>query len=155
MKENKYILCTTSEKQTIELGVQFAKLQFKIICLVGQLGSGKTVLAKGYAKGLAISEYVTSPTFNIINKYEKKDIVFNHMDAYRIDSEDMLYDLGFEEIFDDNNYVIIEWADNIKKSIPKEAIWIEIKKDKTDFDKRYFIINCSKQQMIDLGKIRV
>lgn len=155
MKVNKYVLCTKNDEQTFLLGTQLAKLNFKIVCLVGDLGSGKTVLSKGYAKGLGINEYITSPTFNIINRYEKENIVLNHMDAYRVESEDMLYDLGFEELFDNSNYVIIEWANNIKNSIPNKAIWIEIKKDEVDLNIRYFVINCNKSQMVNLGNIRV
>ncbi len=155
MKDKKLVLCTKNEDETYVLGMQLASLHIKCICLVGDLGSGKTVLSKGYAKGFAINGYITSPTFNIINKYEKDDIIFNHMDAYRIEDEEMLYDLGFEELFDDGNYTMIEWADNIRNSIPENAIWITIKKDDSDLKLRYFLIECNEKQLVKIGKVRV
>lgn len=155
MRDKKYILCTKSDEETFSLGAQFASLEFNNICMAGDLGSGKTVFSKGYAHGLGIDEYITSPTFNIINRYEKDNITFYHMDAYRITDEEMLYDIGYEEMFDDNCFVVIEWADNIKNSISDQAIWIDIKKDENDMNIRYFIIHCNQEEMEKLGKIRV
>jgi len=155
MKTNKYLLCTKNDKQTFELGVQLAKLKIKSICLVGDLGSGKTILAKGYAKGLGIKGHITSPTFNIINRYEENDIIFNHMDAYRITDEEMLYDIGFEELFDKDSYVIIEWANNIENAIPKDTLWIYIKRDTSNINTRYITINCNKEQLLEIGLKRI
>ncbi|MCK5812020.1 MAG: tRNA (adenosine(37)-N6)-threonylcarbamoyltransferase complex ATPase subunit type 1 TsaE [Clostridiales bacterium] len=155
MKLKKYAFCTKSEKETFHFGVQLAKNQYKTICLVGDLGSGKTVLSKGYASGVGILEQVTSPTFTIINQYEKNEFTFYHMDAYRITNEEMLYDLGFEELFDKNTCVVIEWADNIKNAIPSDALWITITKDIEDKTIRYFIIKGNEKQIEKLGESRL
>lgn len=155
MKDKLYALCTKSEKGTFHLGAQLAKNQFKTICLVGDLGSGKTVLSKGYAFEIGIKEHITSPTFTIINQYEKDELTFYHMDAYRITNEDMLYDLGFEEFFDEQTCIVIEWADNIKNSIPKDALWITITKDELDEAIRYFVIKGNKEQIEKIGESRL
>lgn len=139
MKYKQLSICSKSEDETFDFGALLSKLKVNIVCLSGDLGSGKTVLAKGYAKGLNIDEYITSPTFNIINNY-KGDHDFYHMDAYRITDEDMLYDIGFEELFEEDSFVVIEWANMIKNSIPKEAIWIEFNKDENNTNNRYLTL---------------
>lgn len=137
---------TTSARQTQKLGGMLAK-ELKggeIICLTGELGSGKTTFTQGFLKGLKIEGPYTSPTFVIMKHYHithniehtaknKKmshppsSILHDayHIDAYRIKSSDML-NLGWEEIIaDPGNVVIIEWADRIRDIIPDNAIWIE------------------------------
>ena len=154
MKTKKYIFCSTGESQTESTGEALAKTVRGIICVEGDLGAGKTVLARGIANGLGINEYITSPTFNIINTYETKNIIFNHMDAYRMTDPEMLYDIGFFELFEQSK-VVIEWADNIKKSIPEGALWITIKKDDTNESIRYFIIEGSKKEIEAIGGERL
>lgn len=108
---------TTSAKQTQKLGELLAQ-ELKggqIICLSGDLGSGKTTFTQGLLKGLKIAGPYTSPTFVIMKKY--KNNIF-HFDAYRVGAKDIL-NLGWEEIIaNKNNVVIVEWADRIKKIIP-------------------------------------
>ncbi len=100
-----------------------------IIGLQGELGSGKTTFIQGLAKGLGVKEKITSPTFVILKKYKIpskiiKDAFLFHIDCYRIKSEDLL-ELGFEEIANDSqNIVVIEWAERAKK-ILKNALWIK------------------------------
>lgn len=94
----------------------------EVICLSGDLGAGKTTFTQGLLKGLKIGGPYTSPTFVIMKKY--KDNIF-HFDAYRIKDKDIL-NLGWEEIIaDKNNIVIIEWAERIKKILPKNSLWIK------------------------------
>lgn len=117
---------TISAKQTQKLGEILAGevKGGKIICLSGDLGSGKTTFTQGLLKGLNVKGPYTSPTFVIMKKY--KNNIF-HFDAYRIGSKDIL-NLDWEEITaDKNNIVIIEWADRIKKIIPKDCLWIKFK----------------------------
>lgn len=97
-----------------------------IICLEGELGSGKTTFTQGLLKGLKVKGPYTSPTFVIMKKYKSN---IYHFDAYRIKDKDIL-NLGWEEIVADNppaggNIIIIEWADRIRKIIPKGAVWIK------------------------------
>lgn len=101
----------------------------QIYCLVGDLGVGKTVFTKGFAKGLGIVEDITSPTFTIVNEYNSSKAPFYHFDVYRLNSADEFYDVGFEEYFYSNGICLIEWADMIPEFIPNDAIWIKIEKD--------------------------
>ncbi len=96
-----------------------------VICLEGELGAGKTTLTQSIAKGLEIHDYVTSPTFTIIKEYNGRLNLY-HMDAYRLDSEDEMYDLGYDEYIKSDGVCIIEWASKIKGLIPKSAINITI-----------------------------
>lgn len=96
-----------------------------VICLEGDLGAGKTTLTQSIAKGLDVKDYVTSPTFTIIKEYVGRLNLY-HMDAYRLDSEDDMYDLGYDEYINSDGVCIIEWASKIKGLIPKAAINITI-----------------------------
>ncbi len=127
------ILISKSEKETREFGEKLAKKISppSIICLYGDLGGGKTTFVKGLAKGLKIKEKITSPTFIILRKYRgkkgKKSINFYHIDLYRT-KEFELSNLGVEEILNEPNSIIaIEWAEKIKKFLPKKRIEIEFK----------------------------
>jgi len=117
---------TTSAKQTQKIGELLAQ-EIKsgtIICLSGDLGSGKTTFTQGLLKGLKVKGPHTSPTFVIMKKY--KNNVF-HFDAYRVGEKDIL-NLGWEEIIaNKNNIIIVEWADRIKKIIPKKSLWISFR----------------------------
>ena len=135
------IFVTNNFRKTQELG-RILALEIKkstIICLEGNLGSGKTTFTQGFLKGLEMKGPYTSPTFVIIKEYKKqktrkdKQNVY-HIDAYRVKSEDIL-NLGWEEmIAEKNNIIIIEWADRIKKIIPRGALWIKF--DWMDQNKR-------------------
>lgn len=123
---------TKSFKETQKLGEILAKeiKGGKIICLEGELGSGKTTFAQGFLKGLGVKGPYTSPTFIVLKQYELKARSYElkavyHIDAYRVSAKDIL-NLGWEEIIaDKNNIIIIEWADRIKKIIPKNCLWIK------------------------------
>lgn len=117
---------TNSFKETQKLGEILAS-ELKggtVICLTGELGSGKTTFTQGLLKGLKIKGPHTSPTFVIMKKYRNN--IF-HFDAYRVKDKDIL-NLGWEEIIaDPKNIVIIEWADQIKNIIPRKSLWISFK----------------------------
>lgn len=95
-----------------------------IITLNGNLGAGKTTFTKFFAKHLGVKTTVNSPTFNILKEYEFKNKKLYHIDAYRLENSEE--DLGFEEIFYDDNVCVIEWSEFIKDFIPKDNINIEI-----------------------------
>ncbi len=104
-----------------------------VIGLEGDLGSGKTTFVQGIAKGLGIKGKITSPTFVIMRKY---DFLY-HIDCYRIKSKDLL-ELDFKEIIKQSgNIVVIEWAERIKKVLPKDVIWMKF--EYLDKDKRKII----------------
>ena len=116
-------------EETNEFGIRFGKAlkSGDILCLNGDLGAGKTTLSKSIGVGLGVEEYITSPTFALINQYKGRVPVY-HFDVYRLENAHELYDLGFDEYFYGNGVCIIEWADKIDKMIPKDRIVIDIEK---------------------------
>lgn len=123
--ENK--ITTYSEKETIEIAQNLESEKFPnmVICLEGDLGSGKTVFTKGFAQALGIEETVTSPTFNIIKEYPNGELPLYHMDVYRLDGK--VDDLGIEDYYTRGGVTIIEWSDMIKDYLPEERLDIKFK----------------------------
>ena len=109
-----------------------------VVCLNGDLGAGKTTLTKSIAKGLGIDDYVTSPTFTIVNEYYGK-IDLYHIDTYRLDDMVDVDYLGFDEYFYSDGVTIIEWAEKIRDALPEEYMEINIKSndDKRDLAIKY------------------
>ena len=95
-----------------------------IICLNGELGSGKTMFVKGIANALGIQDTITSPTFNIIKEYDG-ELPLYHLDVYRLDGD--TNGVGIEEYFSKGGVVVIEWADTIKSILPEERLDIKFK----------------------------
>jgi len=114
-------------KDTEKLGKIIAKCLEKgaVICLDGELGAGKTSLTQFIAKEFDVKEYMVSPTFTIIKEYDGK-LPFFHIDAYRMGSEDDMYDLGFDEYIYSEGVTVIEWADLIRGMLPEERVNIKI-----------------------------
>ena len=133
-----YKITTYSEDETMELAqnIESEKFPNMVICLIGDLGSGKTVFTKAFALALGINENITSPTFNIIKEYDNAEMKLFHMDVYRL--SDTKQDIGIEEYFTKRGVCIIEWADLIEDILPKNRLDIKIKM--VDEDTRQFII---------------
>lgn len=114
---------------TMNLGKQLGSVvkPGDIICLTGDLGTGKTHFSKGIAKGLGIDSPITSPTFTIVNEYEGR-LKLYHFDVYRVNDPDEIEAIGFDEYIFSDAVSIIEWANYINELIPEEHIWVEIKK---------------------------
>ena len=134
-----YKITAYSEDETIELAqnIESEKFPNMVICLEGDLGSGKTVFAKAFAKANGINENITSPTFNIIKEYDG-ELKLYHMDVYRL--SDIKQDLGIPEYFTKKGVCIIEWSDLIEDILPKNRLDIRIKSSEEDEDKRIIII---------------
>ncbi len=132
---------TDSEKETLKLGERLAKDAFpgQIITLDGELGCGKTVFAKGFAKGLGIEEPVTSPTFTIVQTYETGRLPLYHFDVYRIEEPEEMYECGMDEYLFSDGVCIIEWAKNIAPVLPNDVLGIEIKRDEKTGDESRII----------------
>lgn len=96
-----------------------------VICLNGDLGAGKTTISKAIGVGLEVEDYITSPTFTIINEYKGR-LPLYHFDVYRLESGEELFDLGVDDYFYGKGVCLVEWAENIQESLPKERleIWI-------------------------------
>lgn len=120
------VTITKSSKETQKLGQDLAKSKnIRFLALFGNLGSGKTTFAQGFAKGLGIGERIISPSFIIVRKYELENRNFYHIDLYRIENQNDIRGLGLEEIFNDpQNIVVIEWAEKMKDLLPKKRIEI-------------------------------
>jgi len=133
---------TNTTEEMITLGEKIAKKlnPGDIILLQGELGAGKTTMAKGIAKGLGISDEIVSPTFTIMNVYNlenSKQTTVNrlvHIDTYRLESEDNLIEIGVEDYLGEQDTVtIIEWPEKIKELLAnKKTIEISIVKQQGD-----------------------
>ena len=136
--EMDYKITSHNEIDTIELAQNLESEKFPnmVICLYGDLGSGKTVFSKGFAQALGIDEPVTSPTFNIIKEYTSGEMPLYHMDVYRLDGN--IDGVGVEDYFNKNGVVIIEWADTIIDYLPEERLDIKFKI--TDEDSRILVL---------------
>ncbi len=135
-----YKITTYSEEETIELAqnIESEKFPNMVICLIGDLGTGKTIFTKGFAKALEIDEEVTSPTFNIIKEYNSGEMPLYHMDVYRLDGK--VDDLGIEEYYNKKGITIIEWADMIPEYLPDKRLEIKFKLSNEDENKRIITI---------------
>ena len=122
---NTYKITTRNDEETIEVAQNLESEKFPnmVICLNGDLGSGKTVFTKGFASAMAIEE-VTSPTFNIIKEYVG-ELPLYHIDVYRTNGK--IDNLGIEEYFDKGVVTIIEWAEMIEDYLPEERLDITFK----------------------------
>lgn len=125
------VIITKSEKETYDLGFNMAKTQKEgsVICLRGDLGAGKTVFSKGLCEGLGVLECISSPTFTIVNEYEGEKYPVFHFDMYRIEDEDELIEIGYDEYLMRGGVCIIEWPQNIQNSLPKVRTEILIERD--------------------------
>ena len=125
------IIETNSDKDTFEFGRQLGEKAAPgtVICLDGDLGTGKTVIAKGIAAGLGVKEPVSSPTFTVIKEYTEGRLPFYHFDVYRIEDPLEMDEIGYEDYFYGNGVTVIEWSDMIKELIPEKAMKIRLVKD--------------------------
>ncbi len=116
-----------NENDTKEIGYKLGNLLTpeSTICLVGDLGAGKTTITQSIAKALEVEDYITSPTFTIVNEYEGKMPLY-HFDVYRIGSSDEMYDIGYEDYINGQGVCIIEWSNLIEDILPDEYLKIEL-----------------------------
>ena len=120
-----------SVDETANLGIKIGKLlnPGDIVCLTGDLGTGKTHITKGIALGLDIHDNITSPTFTIVNEYDTGRLKLNHFDVYRVSDPDEIYAIGFDDYIFSDAVSIIEWANYIEEILPKDLLHINIEKD--------------------------
>lgn len=122
-----YKYTSRNESDTLEIAQNMESEKFPnmVICLIGELGSGKTVFVKGFAQALGITENITSPTFNLVKEYLHGEMPLYHMDVYRL--EGSLDNVGFDDYFNKNGVSIVEWSDLISDILPEERLEIEFK----------------------------
>ncbi len=120
-----------SVAQTRRIGARLGKLLQRgdVICLEGELGTGKTCLAQGIARGMGIEERVTSPSFTLIREYGRYGarLPLYHIDFYRIEGIEEALTLGLDDYLYGNGVCVIEWAERAKGILPEERLWITLK----------------------------
>ncbi len=100
-----------------------------IIALTGEMGAGKTVFAKGFAKGLGVKETVNSPTFTLVQIYDDGRLPLYHFDVYRIEDPSEMEETGFDDDIEGSGVTLVEWADRIRDLMPESTVWIRMFKD--------------------------
>ncbi|WP_024833153.1 tRNA (adenosine(37)-N6)-threonylcarbamoyltransferase complex ATPase subunit type 1 TsaE [Ruminiclostridium josui] len=121
---------THSFEETVEAGLKLGNIlkPGDVIWLSGDLGTGKTALTNGIAKALGIDDYITSPTFNLVNEYEGR-LPLYHFDVYRIADPDEMFDIGFDEYLNNGGVTVIEWGEQISEILPSDIIRVTIEKN--------------------------
>ncbi|MDX9745295.1 MAG: tRNA (adenosine(37)-N6)-threonylcarbamoyltransferase complex ATPase subunit type 1 TsaE [Syntrophales bacterium] len=142
---------TLGEGETIRLGEAIGEClgPGDVVGLIGDLGAGKTCMAKGLARSLGVSDCyeITSPTFTIINEYPGR-MTLRHVDAYRLETSRELIDAGFEDFFDDGGVVVVEWAEKIRDILPGDTLFVNFEY----FDESTRIIRISGDESV-IGQI--
>lgn len=143
-----YKYTSRCEADTLELAenIESEKFPGMVICLDGELGSGKTVFVKGFAKALGITETITSPTFSLVKEYYDGELPLFHMDVYRLD--DAKEDFGLTDYLNQNGVCIIEWPEMIEGQLPEERLDIKFKV--IDDETRILVFTPYGQQYEDL-----
>ena len=118
-----------NQKETEQIAFDYAKTLSKgdVVILSGDLGAGKSVLTRGILNCAGINKNITSPTFTLVNKYESGSKLFYHFDMYRIEDDEEVVNIGFDEIIDDNTSIkFIEWPEKVEGHLPKNCKKITI-----------------------------
>jgi tRNA threonylcarbamoyladenosine biosynthesis protein TsaE len=118
---------TRDEEETYKLGVLIGSIIIPgtILSLNGDLGAGKTHFTKGLAEGLEVKDYITSPSFTILNEYEGR-LTLYHFDVYRIEDISEMYEIGFEDYINGEGVCVIEWGDLVEDMLPGDTVNIRI-----------------------------
>ncbi len=120
---------THNEIETEALGETLARRlgPGDVVAYRGDLGAGKTAFTRGLARGLGCTGRVTSPTFTVVNEYEGRLPLF-HFDLYRLEGEDALYDVGWEDYLDRGGVCAVEWSERAEAALPRETVWVSIRR---------------------------
>jgi tRNA threonylcarbamoyladenosine biosynthesis protein TsaE len=119
-----------SVEQTLLVGKRLGELlkARDVICLSGNLGAGKTALTRGIAAGWGALESVTSPTFTLIHEHRrtKDDLILYHIDCYRLEKAVDAWQIGLDDLFYNDDPVVVEWPEHIQEALPTERLWITL-----------------------------
>ena len=110
-----------------------------VVAYRGGLGMGKTAFTRGLARGLGCHGRVTSPTFTIVNEYNGSTPLF-HFDMYRLDSEDALFDIGWDDYLDRGGVCAVEWSENVADALPADTVFVTITRHETQDDWRHITV---------------
>ena len=117
-----------NEQETEALGQRLAAALSPgaVVAYRGGLGMGKTAFTRGLAKGLGYSGRVTSPTFTIVNEYEGGRLPLFHFDMYRLEDDDALFDIGWEDYLDRGGVCAVEWSEQVADAMPADTVYVTI-----------------------------
>lgn len=155
----KEICCTTTE-ETQDIGLKLGQILSREVCatfsiaLTGDLGTGKTTLIQGLAKGMGVDNgyYITSPTFNIINEYPAGEFRLCHLDLYRLGSSDELDYIGFDDLLMNKTIIAVEWPDLLRETGFEFNLDISLKFD-ADFNRVISLFPSGQQALNLLSKL--
>ena len=121
---------TNSPEETEKLGCRLGErlAPGAVVAFTGDLGAGKTAFTRGLARGLGISDRVTSPTFTIVNEYEGGRLPLFHFDMYRLGSADELFDIGWEDYLNRGGVCAVEWSEHVREALDEKTIWVDIRR---------------------------
>ncbi|MFA6428457.1 MAG: tRNA (adenosine(37)-N6)-threonylcarbamoyltransferase complex ATPase subunit type 1 TsaE [Candidatus Buchananbacteria bacterium] len=139
-------IISLNDKQTLAFGKKFAQTLRggEVLALAGELGSGKTVFAKGLALGLAVEKMVTSPTFVLMKVYsgqlKNRAVKLAHLDAYRLNEGGQLLEIGLCDFLGKPDCItVIEWAERVKDILPAKVIWLRFKLGSTEKQRQIIV----------------
>ena len=122
---------STSVEQTERLGVRLGQLlePEDLLCLSGELGAGKTAMARGVGRGWGSSLRVTSPTFTVVHQYPRLNdgCILYHVDCYRLSGQGDVATAGLEDVLNSDGAVMIEWPERIEEWLPEDRLWVQLR----------------------------
>ena len=119
-----------NERETEALGAALAaRLRpGDVVAYLGDLGAGKTAFTRGLARGLGVTDRVTSPTFTIVNEYEGGRLPLFHFDLYRLEGAEDLFGIGWDDYLDRGGVCAVEWSERAEAALPRETVWVSIRR---------------------------
>jgi tRNA threonylcarbamoyladenosine biosynthesis protein TsaE len=132
------VLHTQSAAQTQDLAAALAGIAEPgdLLLLAGEMGAGKTAFAQGFARGLGITDQVTSPTFTIVREYAGGRLGLHHLDVYRLENLREVADLGLSEMLDEDAVMLVEWGDAVLPALPEQYLELRITFGDADDERR-------------------
>ena len=131
------VASTKAADETQSLGAALAELARPgdLVLLAGELGAGKTALVQGFARGLGIVESITSPTFMLARQHDGGRLMLHHLDVYRLEQMQEVFDVGLPEVLDEGGVTVIEWGDAIAPALPADYLEVHLRFGDGDDDR--------------------
>jgi tRNA threonylcarbamoyladenosine biosynthesis protein TsaE len=131
LREGELDIISHSAAQTARFGARLGKLlqAGDIICLSGDMGTGKTAFATGIGQGWGAKVALTSPTYNLVHQHKREadNTILYHLDCYRLQNADDTDSIGLEDILENKGVTIIEWAERIDEALPHDRLWVDMR----------------------------
>ena len=121
LEKQTYITCSPEETEALGAAIALMAEPYKVIAMFGGLGSGKTAMTRGIAAALGCVDPVSSPTYTIVNEYRGRRRVC-HFDMYRIEDQEGLWEIGWEDYLESGALCVVEWSENVLSALPRETL---------------------------------